>query len=260
MIFGKSPESAARSGKSFVERATSKRVNTRDIKGVPQAERDIQVLRTVDEELRRYAKYNGYVGISYRGSNARGYGDPGFLGFGKSDLDAGVIYDPSIAGTNDHIDMHLLDRQMDSYRNRHFGEKPLQFLRLSFSLIARDADGREIPLSERLMEVLDDPRGSIAMAMAFFCEDMIGPRIAEYRGAIAEAMATLPKQTQEQLLSAIASLQVEFERERTDTLKKRFSAEFDTDSKIENYFAKRKELWEKRVRKVFVVATAPKNA
>lgn len=255
-MFGSRTPRGGKYREGFKGRAGEKRVIARDLDGKPQAERDIEIIRELDEDFRQLADYNGYIGVSYRGSNAHGYAKSGTLGFGKSDLDIGVIIDPSLIKTReDHLQNRINSYQADSYANRGFGRKQVEFLRRSFSLVEYDAQGHEIPLPRRLMTIAEekgDPT-SLSTALAFFCEDMIGPRVQEYRAKIAEAISSLPEEVRFRIVDRITNVQVLFERERTSTLKERFPGSLETEDALQYYFEERRKLWKRRVSKVLLL-------
>lgn len=261
MIFEGPSRMRGEKAKEFIGRAKEKRVNPRDLEGTPQAEKDIAVLRELDKKFSKLWKKSGYVGLSYRGSSSRGYSKPGMflLRLNISDLDVGVIVDPTdiLNGeAHDLVGERMIEIAHETFRNRGFGKKPINFLRRSFALEQKDEHGNVVPLSQRLLHALEDPMGSIGMALAFFAEDMIGPRVAEYRGAIVRAMAELPKETYEKLLATITDTQMTFEREKLDTLKERFPEEFQTKEQIDDYFKARHDLWKKRVYTIYKIPNA----
>lgn len=261
MVFGNIPNTKFARGKKYQEtfstRSAEKRVIPRTANGTPEP-KDFLQIRKMEEVLSRREAINGFVGISYRGSSARGYSKPGFLGFKKSDLDMSVIVDPGIrAELPNATPLDLTRRENDSYDQRGFGKKPEQFMLHYFSLRVLDANGNEIPLAKRIVRHIEDDQpgkhGPLVQALAAFCEDMIGPRVKEYRTGIAHALATLPLAKRAWVVDAVTATLVDYERDRIGTIQERIPGALTTVETEKSFLTARATLWRNRVIKIFNV-------
>lgn len=211
----------------------NKLFDARDIEGNIRSE-DINNIRELNELI---SERPSIVGIGVYGSTVGGYSNE------DSDLDLRLLWDSSEEGY--------------SYKtvkaNKEFVENAIAnidgFKNKKVTFIENDLNPEYMKASLESQN-LGHIDSSVYQSIAQVCRLVPGKKIDKYRQIYAEEIGKQPKWLQEEVISKVVNYFVEEDANRNYKIRKRTGK---TEEEIRKLMETRKNMWEKRARKIYRV-------
>lgn len=225
-----------------VERMETKLYVPRKVDGEPNRE-ELEIIKGIEEKL---SQHPAFIGVSGFGSSIAGYGNKSL----DSDVDIKLIYDESkFKDLEDNIE--FLEMVKSIFPNGALEPNFINGKKIHFFREMLYIDQIEHDFKSYSKEYY--PEHFLVHGIAEISRIVTGDKINKYRAKITRLIQDLPKDRRDRLMNLVIDLLSEFDKK---SLVKRSSRMPEVaNQKQQEILEKRKEMWKKRVEKIWGINT-----